>query len=170
MRRLALALITLLAVVATVAAPASAEEQPEPRIRQAIESVIELDAGRDVVRLPRVTLDPARGDLTVVFAMRRPASDDRAQIVASATDDALSILWAAYAADAEGRIRTATVLGTYSVGGRYSRPREIPLMRAVLTADRAALVDWSAFATLDPRVALDQWWVYGELLTGGDRG
>jgi hypothetical protein len=161
MRRLAVALIVTVALL--VPPSASAEDQPDAHVRQAIESLIDLDTGRDVLRLPRVTFDVARGDLTVIFAMRRPGSDDPAKIVALATDDALWILWAAYASDAEARIRTATVLGTYAVSGRFARPREIPLMRAVLSADRATRVDWTAFATLDPREALDEWWVYGEL-------
>ena len=129
----------------------------------AAESVLELDAGRQAARLPRVTLDDSQGDLTVVFAMRRPASDDPAQIVASATDDVFTILWAAYASGSAGRLRTVTVLGTYAVVGRYARAREIPLVRAVLSADRAASLDWTSVVRADPRDLLDTWWVEGEL-------
>jgi hypothetical protein len=96
--------------------------------------------------------------------MRRPMTDDPHQIVASATDDVFTILWAIYTSPDAARIRTATVLGTYAVVGRYERPREIPLLRAVLTADRATNFDWSNVATLDPSRALDTWWVEGELL------
>jgi hypothetical protein len=121
-----LRLVGVLVVVASVLAPgaASAQEQTqEPTVRRAIESVLEMDAGRQVRRLPRVTLDAASGDLTVVFAMRRPLTDDPAQIVASATDDVFTILSAAYTSAAAPRIRTATVIGTYAVSGRYERPR-----------------------------------------------
>jgi hypothetical protein len=135
----------------------------ERTVRQAIESVLELDAGRDTRRLPRVTLDEASGDLTVVFAMRRPLVNDPRQIVNSATDDVLTILWATYASPAAGRVRTATVLGTYAVVGRYQRPREIPLLRAVLSADRAAQLDWTQFSTMDPGQSFDVWWLEGEL-------
>ena len=142
---------------------AAAQQQDEPAVRQAIESVLEMDTGRGVERLPRISIDAAAGDLTVVFAMRRPLSDDPAQIVASGTDDVLTILWATYTSPDAARIRTTTVLGTYAIVGRYERAREVPLIRAVLTADRAASLDWSRANAIDPAQALDTWWVEGEL-------
>jgi hypothetical protein len=142
---------------------AAAQQEDEPAVRQAIESVLEMDTGRDAPRLPRISIDAAAGDLTIVFALRRPFSDDPAQIVASGTDDVFTILWATYTSPDAARIRTTTVLGTYAVVGRYERPREVPLIRAVLTADRAASLDWSHTNTVDPRQALDTWWVEGEL-------
>src|SRR5438874_10799333 len=163
---LARALIVSLALL--VPGPALAQgETEEPSVRQSIESALEMDSCRQVLRLPRVTLDEASGDLTVIFAMRRPPADDPRQIVASATDDIFTILWAAYTSAAAPRIRTATVLGTYAVVGRYERPREIPLVRAVLSADRATRVDWWNVGRVDPREALDAWWVEGELVAGG---
>lgn len=156
------ALVLVLELVSTL--PAHAQEQTdEPVIREALRSVLEMDTGRGVDRLPRITLDPARGDLTIVFAMRRPLTDDPRQIVASATDDVFSILWATYASADAPRIRTTTVLGTYAVTGRYEHPREVPLLRAVLTSDRAANFDWSNADRLDPSQAFDTWWVEGEL-------
>ena len=166
MRVRPLAALLLLASLLS-ARPAIAEQQvDEPTIRHAIESSIELDAGRQVGvvnRLPRVSLEPAQGDLTIVFAMRRPLSDDPRQIVDSAIDDVFSILWATYASDASSHVKTTTVIGTYAVVGRYQRAREIPLLRAVLSADRARRLDWAKFATLDPRDAFDVWWLEGEL-------
>ena len=144
--------------------PAQAQEQTdEPAVRQAVQSVLEMDTFRGADRLPRTTLDSAHGDLTIVFAMRRPMSDDPRQIIASATDDVFTILWATYTSPEASRIRTTTVLGTYAVVGRYERPKEVPLLRAVLTADRAANFDWSSAYRLDPSRALDTWWVEGEL-------
>jgi hypothetical protein len=139
------------------------QQTEEATVRQAVQSVLEMDTFRGVERLPRVTLDSVRGDLTIVFAMRRPLTDDPRQIVDSATDDVFSILWAVYSSSDPGQVRTTTVLGTYAVVGRYERPREIPLVRAVLSADRAANFDWSNAYRLDPRRALDTWWVEGEL-------
>jgi hypothetical protein len=139
-------------------------EAEEPAVRQAIESVLDMDTGRGAVRLPRVSLDSATGDLTVVFAMRRPFADDAAQIVASATNDIFNILWATYTSDAAGRIRTTTVLGTYAVVGRYSRAREVPLVRAVLSDEKAARLNWARAAVLEPRDVFDVWWVEGELV------
>lgn len=157
-------LVAVLAVLVAVA-PASAQEQTqEPTVRRAIESMLDMETGRAAPRLPRVTLDPASGDLTVIFAMRRPLTDDPAQIVASATDDVFTILSAAYSSAAAPRIRTATVIGTYAVAGRYERPKEIPLLRAVLSADRSAAFDWTTAASADPRDAFDLWWVESELV------
>jgi hypothetical protein len=151
-------------VLTLVARPVYADQQvEEPTVRQSIQSVLEMETWRQADRLPRVTLDPARGDLTIVFAMRRPLSDDPHQIVNSATDDVFTILWATYTSAAASHIRTTTVLGTYAVVGRYERPREIPLVRAVLSADRASNFDWANAATLNPESAFDVWWVEGEL-------
>ena len=163
MRTTALWLIAALALLAPGTALAQAETE-EPSVRRSIESALEMDSYRDARRLPRVTLDDSTGDLTVIFAMRRPLADDPRQIVASATDDVFTILWAVYTSAAAPRIRTATVLGTYAVVGRYARPREIPLMRAVLSADRATRLDWWNVDRLDPREAFDVWWVEGELV------
>jgi hypothetical protein len=164
MRGLAGALIVALTLLMPGTGLARAETE-EPSVRQSIESALEMDSYRQVLRLPRVTLDETSGDLTVIFAMRRPLADDPRQIVASATDDIFTILWAAYTSAAAPRIRTATVLGTYAVAGRYERPREIPLVRAVLSADRASGLDWWNVERLDPREAFDVWWVEDELVS-----
>src|SRR5258707_279732 len=104
MRPLAAVLIVFALVLAPL--PAHAQGQlDESTVRRAIEDVLELDTGRQAARLPRVTLDTVTGDLTVVFAMRRPLSDNAMQIVASATDDVFTILWAAYASQASEHIR-----------------------------------------------------------------
>ncbi len=162
MRRLAGLVAALLLVLTPL--PVRAQPGEVPSVRLVIQSVLEMETWRRAERLPRVTLDATHGDLTVVFAMRRPLSDDPHQIVASAVDDVFTILWAAYASPVANQIHTTTVLGTYAVVGRYSRPKEIPLMRAVLSADRAANFDWANAGRLDPRQVLDEWWVEGELL------
>ena len=159
--------VAMAALVLGAGAASAQEQSQEPTVRRAIESVLELETGREAVRLPRVTLEAGSGDLTVIFAMRRPFADDPAQIVASATDDVFTILSAAYTSAAAPRVRTATVIGTYSVGGRYARPREIPLLRATVSAGRLATFDWSTVATVDPRNVLDGWWVEGELVGQG---
>ena len=165
MRGVAGALILALTLLAPCTVLAQGETE-EPSVRQSIEAALEMDTYRQAARLPRVTLEDTTGDLTVIFAMRRPLVDDPRQIVASATDDVFTILWAAYTSAAAPRIRTATVLGTYAVVGRYERPREIPLMRAVLSAERATRLDWWHVTHIDPRDALDTWWIEGELVAG----
>lgn len=164
LRNLAVTCLAMLSVQLALAQAALAQEQTdEPIVRQSVQSVLEMDTFRNADRLPRISLDAARGDLTIVFGMRRPMSDDPQQIVASATDDVFTILWAAYTSGDAWRIRTTTVLGTYAVVGRYEHPKEIPLVRAVLTADRAANFDWASAYRLDPGRVLDTWWVEGEL-------
>jgi hypothetical protein len=166
----ALALAVALAVALVLPGVGSAQtDVEEPAVRQAIEAVLDMEVGRSATRLPRVSLDSATGDLTVVFAMRRPLSDDAGQIVASATNDIFNILWATYTSEAASRIRTTTVLGTYAVVGRYSRPREIPLVRAVLSDLGAARMNWARAAILEPRDVFDVWWVEGELVAADPR-
>jgi hypothetical protein len=161
MRCRTLALVLIAALLWPGAA--SADQSDEAMVRGAIESVIELDAGRQATRLPRVSLDDSTGDLTVIFAVRRPPGDEPAQIVASATDDVLTILSAVFASGSATKIKTVTVLGTYPVVGRYARLREIPIIRAVLSGERAASLDWTTVVSGDPRSLLDVWWVAGEL-------
>ena len=162
--RVVLLCVAMAATLLVSVAPAYGQQlQGDPVVRAAIATVLDMDPGRDVERLPRIDLDPVRGDMTIVFAMRRPLSDDPRQIIASGTDDVFTILWAAYTSGDANRIRTATVLGTYAIVGRYERPRELPLIRAVLSADRASNFDWSQVASVDPSRVLDTWWVEGEL-------
>jgi hypothetical protein len=151
--------LVVLIVLALVAAPslAMAEEAEAPSVRQAIEAIIDMDAGRDIARLPRVSI--AEGDLTVIFSMQRPGDDDPAHIEQVAVRDAVSILYAAYTSEDAARIRTTTVLGTYRVVGKYERGKEIPLLRAVLSAERAAIVDWNSVSLAD----LDVFWMPGDL-------
>lgn len=136
---------------------AMAQEADAPVVRQSIEAVIDMDAGRDIARLPRVSID--QGDLTVIFAMQRPGDDDPAHIEQVAVRDALSILYAAYKSEDAAQIRTTTVLGTYRVVGKYERGKEIPVLRAVLSAERAAIVDWNSVSLAD----LDVFWMPGDL-------
>jgi len=68
MRLIAVALLALLG--APSVAVAQEAHVDAPAARQAIESVLDLDSGRGVARLPQVTIDPTSGDLTVVFAMQ----------------------------------------------------------------------------------------------------
>jgi hypothetical protein len=162
-RLLSAAALSVVCLSVQVPAASAQQQIDEPVVRQAVQSVLELDTYRGVDRLPRITLDASLGDLTIVFAMRRPTVDDPQQVVASAIDDIFTILWATYNSADAPRIRTTTVLGTYAVVGRYENPKEIPLIRAVLTADRAANFDWAHTNLLDPGRAFDTWWVEGEL-------
>lgn len=140
--------------------------------RAAIEAAIAPDTGRGVPRVPRVTLDDT-GDLTVVFAMRNMADDPKA-IGAGGLDDMFAILHAAYGADAVHTIRTATVLGTYAVWGKFDSTRELPLMRATLSGQRAGALDWCYLRPTDLPTITEDWWMQEDIrprsLTAGADG
>lgn len=129
--------------------------------RAAIETILAPDSGRGVPRVPRVTLDPT-GDLTVVFAMRDIADDPKA-IGAGGLDDMFAILHAAYTTDTVHAIRTATVLGTYAVWGKFGSTRELPLMRATLSAERAGLLDWCYLRPTDLPTIAEDWWMQEDI-------
>jgi hypothetical protein len=151
------------------AVPASQEITEAPQIRQSVEAAIDPDTRRGVVRLPRVTIDTT-GDVTVVVALRDEGEQEA--IHAAALEDTLRVLSAIYHSSDLERITTATVVGTYTVIGAAGRARELPVLRAVLSAERAAKLDWS---TVDPpRLPdlVDVWWMhagfYGrDALVGG---
>jgi hypothetical protein len=150
-----LVVAALLAVVLAPSVAAAQEADVEaPAARQAIEAVLDLDSGRGVPRLPRVTIDPTSGDLTVIFAMMRPGDDDPVHVAGVARADTWSILRAAYSSDDAWRIQTVTVLGTYRVVGKYERGKEIPLLRATLSSARAASLGWRA-----TEADLDAFWM-----------
>jgi hypothetical protein len=151
--------LVVLVALALVGLPslAHAQDVDAPGVRQAIEAAIDMDAGRDIARLPRVTLD--NGDLTVIFAMQRPGDDDPAHVEQVAQTDVLAILQAIYASEDAPTIRSATVLGTYRVVGKYERGKEIALLRAVLSPERAASFDWLSTTVGD----LDVFWTPGDL-------
>jgi hypothetical protein len=144
------------------AAPAAAEPTEQigeaPRIRQAIEVAIDPDTRRGVARLPRVTID-ATGDATAVLALRNEADDPEATY-AAALDDTLRVLRAIYHSADVDRISIATVVGTFNVIGATGRAREVPVLRAVLSAEHAAQLDWAALGPDEVPQLADVWWVH----------
>src|SRR5262245_45155978 len=112
------------ALAAAQTNPADPDPQLDDRIRGWVEGAIDLDSGRGVIRVPAVWMDAA-GDLTVVVALRE--KDDVDAFRAAAEEDVLSILRAVYTAK-ESPVKTATVVGTYSVT-ETGPPRELPILR-----------------------------------------
>ena len=122
----------------------------DDRIRGWIEAAIEPDTGRSTIRLPAVGIDDT-GDLTVVFALRE--KDDLVEFRAAAEEDVFRILRAVYTAP-DSPIRTATVMGTYSVTGTRGA-RELRVLRTVLSLDHAEKIDWEHATPQDLFTAAD---------------
>jgi hypothetical protein len=159
-RLLAGAFSMLAAMLAVAPAAAEPTEQigEAPHIRQAVEAAIDPDTRRGVTRLPRVTLD-ATGDATVVLALRNE-DDDPEATYAAALDDTLRVLRAVYhSADAD-RISSVTVVGTFNVISATGRARELPVLRAVISAEHAAQLDWAALGPDEVPQLADVWWVH----------
>ena len=129
--------------------PVPYETEEEARIRAAIEAVLDPDTRRGAIRLPSVHLDGS-GDLTVVVALRDEGSVQGIRV--AALEDVLAILRAVYDPPVVNRVRTTTVVGTFSITGTRG-PRELPMLRVVLSAERASSIDW---ATVEPEDLGDQ--------------
>jgi hypothetical protein len=133
-------------------------------IRQAITAVLDPSAKRNAERLPRVTIDPT-GDVTVVFALRDEGSIDA--IRARGMADTLTILKAVYHSPQARQVKTATVLGTYSITGASNRARELAVMRAVLSAPKADGISWQDAQAKQLPQLVDVWWLSPVLMDQG---
>jgi pimeloyl-ACP methyl ester carboxylesterase len=118
---------------------ARATSSVDAEIRGWIEKAIDPDTGRGGIRLPEVWMTDA-GDLTVVFALRE--EDDLDAFRAAAAEDVFDILRAVYD-EPQSPVQTATVIGTYPVTGT-GNPRELRVLRTVLSKENAANVDWAS--------------------------
>ena len=135
----------------------------DDRIRGWIEAAIDRDTGRGAIRLPSVGIDET-GDLTVVFALRE--KDDLEAFRAAAEEDVFRILHAIYTVP-ESPVRTATVMGTYSVTGTRGA-RELRVLRTVLSSEKAKTIDWEDATPQDLFAAADVYRLYPPF--GDDQG
>jgi hypothetical protein len=125
------------AAVLLALAPLGAQAEEAPTLRSALASVIDPNPTRNTQRLPSVDIDP-NGDATVIFAIQN-ADDDADAIRAGALADTLALLQAAYTSPDAERIASLTVLGTFPFKSTKGKSvREAPVLRAVLSAERAA--------------------------------
>ena len=150
-------LLAALLAVPAGAAPSGQDITDAPLIRAAVTAAIDPDTKRDAPRLPRVGID-STGDVTVVFALRDEG--ELGAIRAGAQADALAILSAVYHSPDAHRVTTTTVVGTFSVIGKRDQGRELPVLRAVLTAERAAGLDWDGLAPEQLPEIVDVWWLH----------
>jgi hypothetical protein len=140
-----------------------AATRDETRIRAAIEAVLDPETHRGAIRLPGVRLDPT-GDLTVVFALRAAPTLDAVRTAGIA--DVLTILRAVYDPLVSSRVRTTTVIGTFSETSERGA-RELRVLRVVLSAARAATIDWATVTPDELATRSDAWRIYPVL---GDPG
>ncbi len=163
------AVVALLLAVAGAAALLSQEitapspQEPQaivdaPLIYQAVAAVLSPDTKREAKRLARATIDQT-GDATVVFALRNEGDDLKA-VRASALLDTLAVLWGVYHSPEADRVATSTVVGTFAIMGERGKARELPVLRAVLSAERAAQVNWAVVTPEGMPELVDAWWLH----------
>ncbi len=143
------------AVAAAQSAPRVAGPANDERIRSRIGAAIDPDTGRGVIRLPSVWMDE-RGDLSVVFALRE--MDGLEAFRGAAEEDVFQILRAVYT-ERESPVTTVTVIGTYAVTGTRGT-RELRVLRAVLSAERAGEIDWEQATPEELFTAADVYRLY----------
>ena len=148
-------LLGVTGVSAQAGTPPAAANALDDRIRSWIEAAIDPGTGRGAIRLPEVGIDDT-GDLTVVFALRE--KDDLDAFRAAAEDDVFRILRAVYTAP-DSPVRTATVVGTYSVT-ETGKPRELPTLRTVLSVENASKIAWQTATPQDLFTAADVYRLY----------
>jgi len=131
----------------------------EAQLRASVEAALPAATGRGVPRFTRVALDPT-GDLTVIFKVESATTIPGLR--AAAIADELALLRAIYHSPAAGHVRTTTVVGTYSISQGEST-RELPIVRATLTAKRAARIDWATLRPDQLPNVVDDWWLHPAL-------
>jgi hypothetical protein len=157
MRRLRLCALAVLVLGAAWPALASAQTDIAAQLSMAVASALATDTQRPV---PHVSMDPT-GDTTVEFAILN-VDDDASAIRAGAVSDTLAVLRAVYSSSSTHGVRTLTVLGTFPFKGTKSPGvRPSPVLRAVLSSDHAAALDWPNLTASEVPSIVDTWWLQG---------
>jgi quinohemoprotein ethanol dehydrogenase len=137
-------------------------------LHAAVESTMDLDGGRSAVRVPSVTIDPA-GEASVRFAIRNEGTDPRA-VATSALADLKTILETVSQSSDAARITSTTVFGTCPVANEAGQVPESIVLRGVLSAERAAQIDWSSVAPEDLGSVLASLWLHPALTDKAEPG
>ena len=143
-------------------------------LHAAVESTLDLDAQRQVVRVPSVTVDSS-GEASVQFAVRNNGTDPQA-VSASALDDLKTILRTVSQSPDAARITRINVFGTYPVANEAGMVPESIVLRGVLSTDRASQIDWDTVGSQELASVLDSLWLHPSLTdqtepgAGGARG
>jgi hypothetical protein len=119
---------------------------------------------RPAPRLAQVSID-ASGDATVLFGIQNQ-SDDPNQIRDGALADAFVIFKTVYTSASAPRISSVTVLGSFPFRGtKGSSVRDSPVLRAVLSAPRAASINWDDLDASGLQGMLDTLWIQSAFAT-----
>ena len=102
------------------------------------------------------------GEATVQFALRNEGGDPGA-VQEGAMDDLLKILRTIRQSTDAGRITNTTVLGTYPVERKGGVAPETVVLRGVVSAEKAAQIDWDALTPQDLPNALEIFWQHPAL-------
>ncbi len=155
-------------LVAVVVAPATsfAQADDSATLFDALNSSLPPGTHREAARLPTVRVGSG-GDATIVFAIRSEG-DDADATRQGALADTLTVLRTVYASPVAEQVTSVTVLGTFPFKSTKGRAiRENPVLRAVLTADRAAQLAWDSVTPADLPGSLDAWWLQGAFADAG---
>jgi hypothetical protein len=98
----------------------------------------------------------------VQFALRSEGGDPGA-VQEGGMDDLLKILRAIHQSTDAGHIANTTVLGTYPVERKGGVAPETVVLRAVVSAEKAAQIDWDALTPQDLPNALEIFWEHPAL-------
>jgi hypothetical protein len=148
----------VLALVLSVAPPTAAGATPtaveDPELYTLVAEALPPGTHRAAPRLAEASVNAA-GEATVIFAIRSEAGDAEATR-AGGIADSLTTLRAIYQSPAAEHLTSLTVLGTFPFQGTKGKSvREGVVLRAVLSSERAAQLDWDQVTPAD----LDVWWM-----------
>ena len=152
-----------LGLLLSVVPPAVAGATPAASVEDAelyalVAEALPPGTHRAAPRLAAVSVDAA-GEATVIFAIRSEAGDAEATR-AGGLADTLTALRTVYASPAAEHLTSLTVLGTFPFKSTKGKVvREGVVVRAVLSAERAAELSWDELTPDGLPDAVDVWWM-----------
>ena len=151
-----IACCALLAVLSlSIALPRA--DDAAAQLYSALAGSLDPSASRPVPRLAEVSVSQD-GDATVIFAIRNE-EDDAPLTREGALTDTLTVLRTVYATT---QVNSVTVLGTFPFQSTKGKNvRETPVLRAVLSAERAAQINWDELTAEELPATVDLWWMQG---------
>lgn len=146
-----------LAVALSIGITQAQADDGGAQLYAALSASLDPDANRPVPRLAEVSVD-ASGDATVIFAIRNE-NDDAPLTREQAFSDTLTLLRTVFTT---ASVTSVTVLGTFPFQSTKGKGvRETPVLRAVLSSDRARTLNWDELTAGDVPAVVDVWWLQG---------
>jgi hypothetical protein len=146
------------AVAGATPAPAEPLEEDGPQLYALVAAALPPGTHRAAPRLAAVRVNEG-GQATVVFAIRGE-EDDAEATRAGAVADTLTALRTVYQSPTAERLTSLTVLGTFPFKSTKGKVvREGVVLRAVVSTERAAELDWQQLTPDGLESAVDVWWM-----------